>query len=50
MTRTQEHLDKMLDVKKQIYMTRSWKRKNDLSKYLKRLEKEWATYQHLTSK
>jgi hypothetical protein len=37
----QKHMEKMLEVKKEIYLTTSWKRKKDLEKYLTRLEKEW---------
>ena len=36
-----KHFEKMLEVKKEIYLTTSWKRKRDLEKYLNRLEKEW---------
>ena len=36
-----EFLQIMLDVNKQIYESKSWKRRNDLKKYLKRLEGEW---------
>lgn len=43
----QEHIDKMLEIKKQIYLTNSWKRKNDLTKYLSRLEREWEEYKKL---
>lgn len=36
-----ELLREMLEVNKQIYITNSWKRRNDLKKYLRRLESEW---------
>lgn len=34
-------IDEMLEIKKQIYTTKSWKRRKDLEKYLKRLETEF---------
>lgn len=38
------HIEKMLEVKKQIYLTDSWKRKRDLEKHLEKLEKTWFQY------
>lgn len=37
----QEFLEEMLDVKRQIYLADSWKRKNDLRKCLANMEREW---------
>lgn len=37
-------LNEMLDVHKQIYTTKSWKRRKDLRKYLKRLEAKWWSF------
>lgn len=45
MTRSEEqHVQKMLDTYKQYILSDSWRRRNDLGKYLARLEKEWAEY------
>lgn len=49
MIREKEHINKMLSVKKQIYLTDSWKRRNDLERQLNRLEKEWFRYKKLKS-
>lgn len=49
MVREQDHIEKMLDVKRQIYFCKSWKRKRDLEKHLMRLEKDWWTYRHLNA-
>ena len=45
MVRELDHLNEMLDVKKQIYLCKSWKRRKDLKKYLLRLEQDWYEYQ-----
>ena len=50
MIREKEHIDKMLEIKKQIYLTDSWKRRNDLQKQLDRLEKEWFRYMKIKNK
>lgn len=42
--RAKEHMEKILKVEKEIAKTKSWKRKNDLEKYHRRLEKELLTY------
>ncbi len=34
-------IEKMLAIKREIYTTDSWKRRNDLQKHLDSLEKEW---------
>ena len=34
-------IERMLDIKRQIYLSKSWKRRNDLEKHLKKLEKEF---------
>ena len=47
MIREKEHLDKMLNVYKEICICTSWKRKNDLKRQLAKLEKEWETYQRI---
>lgn len=44
MTKEHEHIEKMLDIKRQIYTTKSWKRRNDLNKHLSRLERDWWEY------
>lgn len=43
-----KHVAKMEETKRQIGLTNSWKRKNDLKKHLNRLRKEW--YYHLRQK
>lgn len=47
MTREKEHIEMMLDIKRQIYETKSWKRRNDLNKHLSRLERDWWEYRKL---
>lgn len=42
--RAKEHMEEILRVEREIARTKSWKRKNDLEKYHKRLEKELLTY------
>ncbi len=44
MIKENEHIEKMLGVKKEIYLTKSWKRRKDLEKHLDKLEKEWFRY------
>lgn len=44
MIREQEHLNKMLEIKKQIYLSDSWKHRNDLQKQLDKMEKDWFRY------
>lgn len=44
----EKHIQEMLEIKKQIYLTDSWKRRNDLEKHLKKLENDWFKYKKLT--
>lgn len=44
MTAMQRHLNEISRVEKEIKRTTSWKRKNDLQKYLGRLKKELKEY------
>ena len=40
----QEFIDEMLEMRRQLYLADSYKRRNDLRKGLCRLEREWFEY------
>ena len=50
MRAVERHLQEIKRVEREIEQTRSWKRKNDLTKYHKRLKRElreYVSYQNL---
>lgn len=47
MVQAEKHLMEMLKINKEIYESRSWKRKKDLRRHLAKLEKQWNLYQGL---
>lgn len=44
MNAVERHMQEMLKVERDIKRTKSWKRKNDLTKYHKRLKRELMEY------